>query len=136
MKLLRDDSVVSGIFGKLTSDDMKLGLFTLEHAFPVTTQNPVIYVPVIPPGVYTCKRGLHRLHGMAEDFETFEITGVAGHQGLLFHWGDYNRDSEGCVIVGQTRQGIVGVFNHSRHAGFLEFMDYLTGIDEFPLTVE
>jgi hypothetical protein len=39
---------------------------------------------------------------MTEDFTTFEVEGVDGHDNILFHWGNYGqRDSQGCFLVGQ-----------------------------------
>lgn len=109
---------------------------TLEHAYPIDYTG-LTYAPKIPPGVYSCSRGAHRLHGMSEDFETFEVCGVAGHKGILFHWGNFNRDSEGCILVGtgfsQSDKGEAMVIN-SRKA-FVGLMLYLNGLDHFTLTV-
>jgi hypothetical protein len=94
---------------------------------------------------YLCQRGPHRLHGMAEDFETFEVVGVPGHAGILFHWGNWGSSSEGCFCVGrkiirteQDRDGIGGadeMVTFSQDT-FKEFMQLQTGVDIFSLTVE
>lgn len=83
-----------GIFGEFTFDgDPGRFCVTLEHSYDGQ--------PKLQPGTYTCVRGTHTLHN-GVPFETFEITGVAGHAGILFHAGNFNRDSEGCVLVGHT----------------------------------
>lgn len=93
-KQFRED----GIFGELRNQVGDLIAVTLEHAFPAAGG----YAPVIPQGTYDCVRGEHYLHGMTEPFTTFEVSGVDGHAGLLFHWGNFNRDSEGCILLGDS----------------------------------
>lgn len=124
LKLIRRECKESGIFSDLCAEnDVKL-FSCLEHSYDCK--------PKIPNGTYTCVRSKHRLHGMTEDFETFEIAGVAGHQGLLFHWGNFNKDSEGCVLIGLSRSG--DMILHSREA-FAEFTEGLKGLDSFTLIV-
>ena len=102
---------------------------TLEHSYDSQ--------PKLQPGTYTCVRGTHKLHN-GVPFETFEITGVAGHAGILFHAGSYNRDSEGCVLVGHQivndpntgDEMIVG-----SRVEFKAFMDRLEGVDSWQLEV-
>lgn len=86
-----------GIFGELVDDNHNLIAHTLQHSYGDDASG---WTPKIPDGEYLCVRGMHRLHNMTEDFETFEITGVEGHTNLLFHWGNYDADSEGCVLLG------------------------------------
>ncbi len=75
---------------------------------------------------------MHRLHGMTEDFETFEIRGVPGHTGILFHWGNYNQDSDGCVLLGSARNGDMIVNSREEFANFMELQK---GINNFELVV-
>ena len=128
-------SLESGIFSYLLGDADIVEAVTLEHAYP----EGEIYIPKIPSGSYKCVRGPHRLHGMTEDFITFEITGVEGHTNLLFHWGNYNKDSEGCVLLGKTKilmpDGVSSMITESR-AAFNKFMDLQNGLDEFQLEVQ
>lgn len=99
MKLLlkRTEYRKDGIFGILQDEDGNKLYNTCEHAY---LQEDGSYAPKLNLGLHTCNRGKHRLHGMTADFETFEITGVPDHTGILFHWGNYNEDSEGCVLLG------------------------------------
>lgn len=131
-KIARPDGIISDI-----KDDR--GLFyahTLEHSYAAL--RGVAYAAKIPTGQFTCKRGPHRLHGMTADFETFEITGVEGHTNLLFHWGNYNEDSDGCILLGTsyavTPAGKAMVT--ASRAKFTEFMNLMTGVNEFTLTVK
>lgn len=95
---------------------------------------------------YDCVRGLHRLHGMTEDFETFEVLGIAGHSGILLgHWGSWGSDSQGCFCLGrkivlsdQDRDGVDGpdeLVTESR-ATFAAYMENRRGIDRFQVIVE
>lgn len=116
----RDD----GIFSDLLDEQGNLIAVTLEHSYN--------RLPKIPAGVFRCVRSEHQLHGMTEKFVTFEITGVPFHTGLLFHWGCYNRDSEGCVLVGAHESG--NMIIRSRDT-FAKLMGLQTGVNTFQLTV-
>lgn len=124
LKLIRRECKADGIFSDLCAENGVKLYSTLEHSYDCK--------PKIPNGTYTCVRGKHRLHGMTEDFETFEITGVEGHQGLLFHWGNWQQDSSGCILLGLSRSG--DMILHSREA-FADFMEGLKGLDSFTLVV-
>lgn len=123
-----------GIFSELSRvDDGERVAVGLEHAYSIDQEN---WHSKIPAGVYKCDRGTHRLEGMDHDFETFEITGVTGHTKILFHVGNYNHDSAGCVLLGAE---VVGIDGHESitlsRVTFQKFMDLQNGIDSFQLTV-
>lgn len=132
--LSRLDKVVTGIFGNLQSDDRAFYCKTLEHAYAVPDSDPAIFAAKILPGTYTCVRGIHTIgHEKPVKIETFEVTGVFGHQGILFHPGNVNADSEGCILLGERQDGDVDIAQ-SRDA-FKDFMNHLTGLDSFELVV-
>lgn len=119
-----------GIFGELMAKDGKFVAYTLEHSYDNK--------PKLADGTYTCVRGPHRLHGMTQDFITFEIKGVPNFNGLpvtgvLFHWGNYDKDSEGCVLIGSSETPTM--ITNSRQT-WSDFMKSLDGIDSFLLTVK
>lgn len=124
-----------GIFGTLTlGEDTDAKIFrTLEHAYEISES---IWMPKIPVGTYVCKRGMHQLEGMTAPFETFEILNVPGHTNILIHVGNYNKDSEGCVLIGLAAVLAGGnpMITQSREA-FNEFMEMQIGVDEFTLAV-
>ena len=129
MILLRDTFCEKGIFGTLRSDDDQRLFYTLERAY---LRPDGEYKPKIPSGAYQCERGVHRLsHGSA--FETFEVQGVYGHWGLLFHAGNRNEDSNGCILIGETR--ISNVMIGRSRVAFLAFMDLLKNARVFSLNV-
>jgi len=135
LTLKRSSREHSGVFGTLISEDEAFSCVTLEHAYPVFDNN---FTSKIPAGQYTCVRGLHRLEGMTYSFETFEITCVPGHTDILFHWGNFNTDSAGCVLLGSNV--IVESYNGPKmitnsKETFQKFISFLNGIDQFNLTV-
>ncbi len=124
LTLTRKLTNVAGVFGDLTDETDSLVAVTLEHSYNGK--------PKLPGGIYVCKRGTHHLDKNKNPFETFEITGVPGHSGILFHVGNIGSDSSGCVLLGSHANSlsIVG----SRIA-FEEFMALQQGVDTFKLTV-
>lgn len=138
--LKRGDYVKEGIFGVLSSDDLPLVVDvpsaficqTLEHAYSVET--PVGYAPKVPLGVYTCVRGTHQLEKMDHAFETFEVTNVPGHTNILFHSGNVNADSAGCILLGLKNDNDKEILES--RAAFKLFMARLEGVDSFELTIE
>lgn len=75
--------------------------------------------PIIPAGVYTCVARRYNKGG----YETFEITGVAGHSLLLFHKANWERDLQGCVGIGESFAVLGGELAIAQSGdGFGEFM--------------
>jgi len=73
-----------GIFSTLSALDGGVVCVAISHAYDDGAGGGE---PKVPNGTYTCVRGTHQLeHGAP--FETFEITGVEGHSGILFHIGN------------------------------------------------
>ena len=122
-----------GIFSEFYFEgETQPALYTLEHAYQLDDHE---WFPKIPRGVYTCVRGTHALSN-GIPFETFEILGVEGHSGLLFHPGNYENDSHGCILCGEEIETTSSQWyiTKSRDA-FKQFMERLTGIDTFELEV-
>ena len=133
LQLIRKFYRPDGIFSTCQDENGHLVMVTLEHAYGDPVNG---FLPKIPPGEWNCVRSKHRLNGMDHDFETFEII-VPGHTNLLFHWGNFNSDSEGCILTGEDifegkDQWMV---THSR-AEFANFMRLQEGVDNFTLTVQ
>jgi hypothetical protein len=119
-----------GIFGELFSEDGQHVCYTLQHAY----QSGEGFLPKLPKGEYVCVRGQHQLASMDHPFETFEVTKVPGHSGILFHTGNFNQDSNGCILVGLGTDNQSKVLN-SKDA-FAKFMALQGGIDSFTLCVK
>lgn len=129
LTLTRQDKRPDGIFSELTDEKGNFVAVTLEHSFD---GEPKLY-----DGAFKCVKGLHQLH-VGNKFETFEITGVQGHSGILFHVGNYNSDSEGCVLLGTDVKNMdngTRMITHSMIA-FSKFMAMLDKVSEFTLIVK
>jgi hypothetical protein len=132
IKLTRKSAQLYGILGEISNAVGEVLYVTLEHAY----KDGFTFVPKLAPGVYTCKRGIHRLSNL-NPFEAFEVMGVPDFQnspvtGILIHVGNYNNDSEGCILIAMKRG--VGCILDSGDA-FKAFMASQEGCDEFTLTV-
>lgn len=139
MKLSRIAYMPSGIFGVLSFDDGTILCQTLEHAYPLDPAEPTpgfvapSYISKIPVGEYICQRGMHTLENSPMPFETFEVMNVPGHTGILFHRGNVNKDSEGCILLGLERQGFDRITESVLAFGY--FMNKLDGMNFFKLTI-
>ena len=134
MRLTRTQFQKDGIFGRLFNANGVPVAYTIEHAYE---QPGGLWLPKLYEGQFVCVRGIHELHN-AVPFETFEITGVKGHEGILFHAGNFDKDSEGCVLLGAAivKQADGSQMVTNSKAKFAEFMGTLTGVKEFMLTVQ
>ena len=88
-------------------------------------------VSCIPPGIYLPFRVTSPRFG-----GTFQIP-VPGRDGILFHKGNVSvDDSTGCILVGEQFEPVdtkYGIWHSGK--GFKEFMDRLSGVNEFQLTI-
>jgi Family of unknown function (DUF5675) len=128
--LTRTETGPSGTFGKLFDSDNNQIAVTLEHSYQ---QPDGSWEPKIPAGSYTCQRGQHQLESMTSPFTTFQVTNVPGHTNVLLHMGNYDKDSDGCILLGDQ---IVGsMITHSVNT-FNNFMTMQDGVDQFTLEVK
>lgn len=123
--LIRNRFQTDGIFGELLDASSDHHWLTLEHSFDCQ--------PIIPEGLYPCVRGMHTLERHPQPFETFEVKGVPGHSGILFHMGNFNEDTEGCILLGLG--SVNSMILHSREA-FQRFMEAQSGVQQFTLTIQ
>lgn len=132
--LTRTISEADGIFGELRNSS-EIIAYTLEHAYDDGLGRGS-FSAKIPDGVYICKRSMHRLHGMTHDFETFQVMDVPNHSNILIHWGNFNADSDGCILLGSALAPYKsGHMITNSKAEFAEFMRVQKNVTEFKLTV-
>lgn len=134
--LTRTDFRDDGIYGEITDEAGKHICVSLEHAYD-SGAGDGSYAPKVPPGTYLCQQGEHQLAHMSYPFVTFEVTGVPNHKNILFHVGNYNDDSEGCVLVGTAVRPVgdgTWMISASKNA-FNAFMQLQDGTNQFTLTV-
>ena len=91
--------------------------FALSLEPPDKNNQP--FISCIPAGVYTCKNIMSSRFGA-----TYEVTDVPGRSSILFHKGNFTKDTAGCVLVGEQFE-VVGASESavlSSGKGFGEFM--------------
>lgn len=134
MQLTTDMWRSDGIFGTLKSKDASFSCLTLEHSYE---NDDKTFGPKLPAGVYKCVRGTHTLHN-GISLECFELQNVPGHTGMLIHPGNYNDNSDGCILVGRALGwklgGQIRMITYSDQT-FKELMQLQDGQNEFQLTV-
>ena len=116
-----------GTFGAMTIDG---------RAFCVTLERPDLgnqpQVSCIPIGDYECRRKKSPKFGY-----TFEVMSVPGRGDILFHAGNYVKDSLGCILLGasfeNTFSGERMIANSS--ATFKKFMLQMILVDTFWLSI-
>jgi hypothetical protein len=129
LKLIRSHIGPTGVFGTLLKENTELFCYTAEHSY---LQNDGTWKPKITKGEYLCIFGHHQLdHGPVD---TFEITGIEGHSGILIHVGNYpQKDSDGCLLIGQENINNESITNS--RATFEKFLEMQNKVS-FTLTVE
>ncbi|MCI0551090.1 MAG: DUF5675 family protein [Anaerolineae bacterium] len=126
LTLVRVGTSSKGTFGVLRHGNIPFVL-TMELPWQDNQSN----VSCIPPGRYQCVRVLSPQFG-----DTFEVLNVPGREHILFHKGNYLRNTKGCILVGEKFEGPPSspYIVDSGHA-FEEFKMLLAGHKEFWLTI-
>lgn len=123
-QLVRVKIIDAGAFGVLCHNDVPFAV-TLERTYePGNTVK-------IGEGFHEC----HRSRYNRGNYDTFEIT-VPGHDRILFHKGNTELHSEGCVLVAESFAVLGGKPGITLSAdGFAEFMKRAVEVDSFTLEV-
>lgn len=79
---------------------------------------------------YVCKRVNSPRFGV-----TFEIIDVDGRTHILFHAGNDEDDTSGCVLLGMAIDQYNHIAGGTSRAGLKKFLETLKGTDEFELTI-
>lgn len=117
-----------GAFSELYQENGVLFCYAIEHTY-LFDHN---WYPKVNPGTYKCIRGVHTLSS-GHQIETFEVIGVPGHDGILFHRGNTEENSEGCILLGSSLRENT-LFGSTK--AFDRFMALQAGVQEFTLIVE
>ena len=126
IKLWRIVDNIDGTFGVLIDEDVPFAV-TVERRWLDNKKGE----SCIPPGVYVCKRITSPKFG-----NTFQVTAVPGRSEILFHKGNIIDNTHGCIIIGEQFEPLgnkTAVIASGK--GFGEFLQRLSGINEFNLCV-
>lgn len=126
----RPDGVAGVLLLRAPLGDLPLCV-TLEDPW----RNNVVGESCIPVGVYTCRKRLSPRFGA-----TFEVGDVPGRSAILFHAGNTQADTRGCILLGNYFDGNPDntlAIRESRiaFAAFLETLN-VVGVEEFELKIE
>ena len=115
-----------GTFGVLITGGFPFAL-TLEREWKNNRRG----LSCIPQGQYECARVTSPKFG-----ETFQVENVPGRTHILFHTGNLEDDSHGCILVGEQFEKLNGIpAILASRKGFKEFMRKLEGEDIFRLVI-
>ena len=121
--LTREDQTDKRTIGSLDSEGIELS--TLEN--PWEDNEP--YISCIPAGEYHCERVNSPRFG-----NTFQILEVPDRTHILFHWGNYEKDTLGCILLGLYPLPERDMIARSRKA-FGQFIKHTELISSFNLTI-
>lgn len=125
-KLIRVAYTPDGTFGVLNDDGVPFCL-TLEREWNNNERGE----SCIPTGTYVCRRVQSPRFG-----DTFEVCDVPGRSHILFHKGNIEDDSHGCVITGEEYgkyKDKIAVLSSGK--AYREFKQRTDGINEFELKI-
>jgi len=126
VEIIRLETGPQGTFGAMR---IQKQLFCLTLELPDLSNRPNI--SCIPAGQYLCERTDSPRFG-----ETFEVQDVPNRSHILFHPGNVIRDTEGCILVGQTigkLRGDRAVLNSGMT--FNHFLSRFANSESFHLTI-
>lgn len=141
LELIRVAYTPHGTFGVLLGEERVPFAVTLERPW-LDNRPSVGDVPgsCIPEGAYRCLRCRRSPDYGYKDSpkfgDTFQVVEVPGRTTILFHKGNLDDDTRGCILVGEQfalvggRPGIA-----ASAAGFAEFLQRTAAVNEFELEI-
>jgi len=126
-KLTRIVQNNDGMFGVLIDNDIPFCL-TVERTWKDNQED----ISCIPAGDYKCKRVLSPRFG-----NTFEVANVPNRTHILFHKGNIDEDTKGCIILGEQYESLYGkIAVLSSGKAFKEFLQRTNDVNEFNLKIK
>ena len=133
--------MIKMVLKRIATDDKRtFGVLIDKDPFAVTLEDPwkenESFVSCILAGDYRCVRIKSPKFG-----DVFEIMNVPGRDHILFHWGNREKDTQGCVLIAEKFGRLAGeaavlTSKNRPGEGFNEFMEKLKGLDEFWISIE
>lgn len=126
VKIKRNSHLKEATLGTLTIEGVKTDpIYTLENPKRATDKDSRI-----PAGVYKCKP-----YSGTKYRDVYIVLDVPNRSAILLHWGNFERDTEGCVLLGNkfTLKPEHAVLESKR---CFERFRSLIGKNEFTLEIE
>lgn len=128
LKLIRDKFTEESTIGRLLINDV-FHCFTLEDKVrEVKIQN----VTAIPKGRYEV------IVNFSNRFQQQMplLLKVPNFEGVRIHWGNYSKDTEGCILLGTTKG--VNMIGNSRtaYAKFMSVLNKVAKTEKIFITIE
>jgi hypothetical protein len=115
------------MYGALRIGD-RARFVTLEEAW----RDNRTKVSCVPVGKYLCMEYESPKFG-----HTYILNNVIGRSSILFHWGNTSFDTEGCILIGSSFNGLQGGHGiTSSKIAFEKFMILMRGISHFDLEIK
>jgi hypothetical protein len=135
MELIRVAYTDNATFGVLKHEGIPFAL-TLERPW----RNNENGKSCIPEGVYRvlrCRKSPDYGFKDSPQFgNTFQVYQVPKRNLILFHKGNIDDDTRGCILVGEQFEVVKGEAGiAASKQGFEQFLDKLKDVDEFELTI-
>jgi hypothetical protein len=131
--LRRVTSRVDGMFGVVLLKDAG-GLLPFCLTVELPWRNNQEGLSCIPAGRYNCA-----LINSLKFGTVYQVLSVPNRTHVLIHYGNTEKDTEGCIVLGQSYSvldSLVAVVNAVRHGAFDAFMARMKGDPQFLLSVE
>ena len=130
LELLRVENTKDHTIGVLRIKDTQIEIArTMEDAWKDNARN----ISCIPQGVYKVIRHTSPKYG-----NCFMVSNVPNRDYILIHAGNYDTDTEGCILLGESvATNVAGkrmVTNSKVTVG--KFMNLMREVSEFTLTVK
>ena len=123
--LTRNNKGLGCTLGTFCFTDSSHNWATLENPWYNNQPN----ISCIPKGSYICERHQSPRYG-----ECFQVKDVPGRTHILFHAGNWEKDTRGCILLGKGTNNKDMVT--SSKAAVKEFMQALSNEDEFELEIK
>jgi len=128
VRLIRlEENFIHGTFGVLIIDGVVF-CCTLEPPDQLNQTS----ISSIPAQQYICERYKSTNHP-----NTFQVMNVPGRTKILFHAGNFLRNTEGCILLGQyfgKLKNSRGTMNSGKT--FERFMEIMEDVDKFHFTIK
>ena len=131
MKIVEIIRVEEG-YGEGTFGVMRINKKAFCVTLELSDEQNAPFISSIPAQQYLCKR-----YSSTKYPDTFEITGVPGRSSILFHKGNTQKDTNGCILLGSSFMEMKDFRLIAESAlTFNKFLKEMDGEDEFHLTIK